>query len=65
MDYSNYVAVPAALSFIKSLGGVEAIQAHASHLLDWAQEMLAKAFGTETLPIPKEMEAPFMRCIGR
>ena len=64
MDYSNYLAAEGAISFVRSIGGIEALQAHTGPLLDWAQEMLAKALGTKTLPVPKTMEAPFMRLIG-
>ena len=65
MDYSNYLAAEGALSFARSFGGVSALQAHTGPILDWAQEMLAEALGTETLPVPKSMKAPFMRLIGR
>ncbi len=64
MDYSNYLAVPASLLFIKSIGGLAALHNHAIPMLDWAQDMLVKAFKTEALPAPKNMGAPYMRIIG-
>ena len=39
------------------------IPVYASSLLDQATEMLSKAWATEKFPIPKEMEAPFMRLV--
>lgn len=37
---------------------------HADELLTWAQKTLSEALGTKALPIPKNMEAPFMRVVG-
>ena len=64
-DYSNYFASSAAIEFYRGLGGREAILAHVTPLLDWAQEMLVEAFGTQKLPVPKSMEAPFLRVVGK
>ena len=65
IDYSNYLASEGAIAFNRSLGGTKAIQAYTDELLTWAQKMLAEAMGTEALPVPKSMEAPYMRCLGR
>ena len=65
VDYSNYLAVEGAIAFNRSLGGTRAIQAYADGILVWAQEMLVQALGTEALPVPRSMEAPYMRSLGK
>jgi len=42
----------------------ESLRMHADELLTWAQKTLSEALGTKALPIPKNMEAPFMRVVG-
>jgi hypothetical protein len=48
-----------------SLGGLDKVASYVVPLLEWAQEMLVQALGTEKLQMPKEMEAPFMKMIGK
>lgn len=64
MDQCNYLAAEAALDFYEEIGGLEAISGHVVPLLEWAQEMIAEALGTEKLRVPKSMEAPFMKLVG-
>ena len=52
------------MAFYKEIGGREAVLEYVTPLLEWAQDMLATAFNTEKLPIPKSMEAPFLRIVG-
>ena len=63
-DQSNQIAAGAAVDFYNAVGGVQAAQEYVGPLLDWAQNMIAEALGTEKLAVPKSMEAPFMRCVG-
>jgi len=63
IDHTPYICARAALKFYHSLGGYEAILSHTKPLLDWAQDMLYQALGTNKLPIPYNMQAPFMRVI--
>jgi hypothetical protein len=65
LDSTNYVCAEAAVDFYRSLGGREAIAGYVEPLLDWAQAMLAAALGTYRMPVPKTMEAPFMKVIGK
>ena len=63
IDHTPYICARAALKFYHSLGGYEAILNHTQPLLDWAQDMLCQALGTNKLPMPYNMQAPFMRVI--
>jgi len=63
MDQTSYLSCSAALDFYKRLGGRAALVDYAKPLLDWAQQMLCHALGTPVLPIPPNMQAPFMRVL--
>jgi len=63
-DNGNYLCAGKAVSFMREIGGVQACNEWAGQLLDWAADMLAAALGTQRLPVPKSMEAPYMRSIG-
>jgi len=63
MDQTSYLSCSAALEFYKRLGGRAALVDYAKPLLDWAQQMLCHALGTPVLPIPPNMQAPFMRVL--
>jgi len=65
MDNGNYLCASAGVKFMKEIGGTAVHTAWATELLDWAADMLAEALGTKRLSVPKSMEAPFMRCIGK
>jgi len=64
IDHTPYLCVKSALKFYSDLGGHSALMSHTQPLLDWAQDMLCQALGTSRLPIPRSMEAPFMRVLG-
>ena len=63
MDHTPFLCVRNGIKFYKELGGREAILAHVTPLLDWAQQMLCQAFNTNVLPIPPSMQAPYMRLL--
>ena len=64
IDHSNYICAPAGISFLRSIGGVDGLSASVGRLLEWAVEMLTEALGTHPMPVPKSMEAPYMRVVG-
>ncbi|PAA80766.1 hypothetical protein BOX15_Mlig016158g3 [Macrostomum lignano] len=64
-DTSSVCAVSEAVRFVKqSCGGLARIQAYCSRLADKASQHLATAWNSHKLPIPANMEAPFMRLIA-
>lgn len=48
-DYSSWCAMGAALDFRRMLGGEVRLQRYTSELAKWAGQMMAEAFGTETV----------------
>ena len=64
MDYSNYVALSAAIDYFEDLGGFDGVHSYVQPLLDWAQDMICTELDTSGLDIPKSMTAPYMRVIG-
>ena len=59
------IVTPAALDFYQALGGRAAIASYVEPLVEWAADMLAEALGTFRMQVPKSMEAPFMRLVGK
>ncbi|CAK9053027.1 unnamed protein product [Durusdinium trenchii] len=53
-DYSSWCAMGAALDFRRMLGGEVRLQRYTSELAKWAGQMMAEAFGTETV-VPVSM----------
>lgn len=53
IDYSGYCAVPAALAFVKSIGGFEAVRKYNFGLVIWAAYELAALWHTELLVEPR------------
>ncbi|CAE7241620.1 egt2 [Symbiodinium natans] len=53
-DYTSWCAMGAALDFRAMLGGEEKLQQYTSNLARWAGNMMADAFGTETV-VPGSM----------
>ena len=49
LDDTAFLAVPAAVEFIESVGGLNQVAAENHDLAGWAAEMLAAAWGTEML----------------
>ena len=47
LDDTSFLAVPAALAFVKEMGGAAAIAAHNHELAGWAATMLAERWNTE------------------
>jgi len=64
MDHTPYLSTRPALQFYRWLGGLPGLHAHVTPLLDWAEEMLCCALGTQPLPAPQSMKAPWMRVVG-
>ncbi|XP_021365491.1 probable L-cysteine desulfhydrase, chloroplastic [Mizuhopecten yessoensis] len=62
-DDCAYVTVPDALQFYDDLGGMTAITGHNSSLLDILTERMVTEWGTDKLPIPRDMEAPCLRMV--
>ena len=54
-----------ALDFYDALGGQSAIAAHAEKMLDFAEDLFCKSFGLKQSPIPKSLQAPYLRLIGK
>ena len=65
MDHTNMIVTPAALDFYQALGGRAAIASYVEPLIEWAADMLAEGLGTFRMQVPKSMEAPFMRLVGK
>ena len=62
---TRYLVNEAALDFYDALGGQSAIAAHAVKMLDFAEELFCKSFGLDPSPIPKDLQAPYLRLIGK
>ncbi|XP_033729509.1 hercynylcysteine sulfoxide lyase-like [Pecten maximus] len=62
-DDCAYIAVPDALKFYEDLGGMAAITGYTSSLLDHVTDRMVAEWGTDKLPIPRDMEAPCMKMI--
>ncbi|KAK3087724.1 hypothetical protein FSP39_009673 [Pinctada imbricata] len=62
-DDTPYTVVPHALQFYKRMGGVSRVREYNSDLLDKGVEMLCSSFDLRRFPIPKSMEAPYMRLL--
>ena len=65
LDKTNLIVTPAALDFYQALGGQAVIASYVEPLIEWAADMLAEALDTFRMQVPKSMEAPFMRIVGR
>lgn len=64
VDLSQFYLVDDSIRFFTSyLGDYAKIRAYNSSLADQAAEMLAQAWKTHKLQVPKDMEAPFMRLV--
>ena len=62
---TRYLVNEAALDFYDALGGQSAIAAHAEKMLDFAEDLFCKSFGLKPSPIPKNLQAPYLRLIGK
>jgi hypothetical protein len=63
-DNSAWFVIEDCIRFYENyLGGMSRIAAYNYDMLDRATKMLTNAWGTELLKQPKELDAPFMRCI--
>ncbi|XP_021360730.1 L-cysteine desulfhydrase-like isoform X2 [Mizuhopecten yessoensis] len=62
-DESCYNALPTAVAYIKSKGGLERISAYNTRLLQMASDHLISLWNTSKLLIPSSMEPPFLRLI--
>lgn len=60
---SWFVVVDCINMYEYKFGGMKAIQEYTSKLLDEAVKMLTTAWGTKSLEMPKELEAPYMRIV--
>jgi selenocysteine lyase/cysteine desulfurase len=63
-DKSSWFVIDDCIRFYETyLGGMSRIAAYNNEMLDRAIQMLTKAWDTELIKQPKELDAPFMRCI--
>ena len=63
-DLTRYLVNEDALDFYEALGGHEVISNHATKMLDFAEDLFCKSFGIKPSPIPKDLQAPYLRLIG-
>ena len=63
-DLTRYLVNEAGLDFYEELGGHDVISNHATKMLDFAEDLFCKSFGIKPSPIPKDLQAPYMRLIG-
>ena len=63
LDHTPYMVTKDAIAFYNDAGGMEKIVAYNSSIVDRAADMLAQKWCTRRFPIPKEMEAPFMKLV--
>lgn len=61
-DQTNFFAIPAAIDYHRSIG-FDALYENANVLLEYARKKLCEELGCEMYPVPKSMEAPFMRIV--
>ena len=54
-DHTAYLCTRTGLQFYSQSGGLPALLDHTQALLDWAAEMLAEAFRTEQLQVPRNV----------
>jgi hypothetical protein len=54
-----------ALEFYEEVGGQKAMAKHANEMLDFAENLFKKEFNVESMPIAKELRAPYMRIVGK
>ncbi|XP_041481946.1 putative L-cysteine desulfhydrase 1 isoform X4 [Lytechinus variegatus] len=62
-DSIPYYTVKHCINFLNYLGGLERVTAYNSELVQWAAEMLSKAWGTTWIELEENLRAPFMRLI--
>uniref|UniRef100_A0A1I8FNU1 Aminotran_5 domain-containing protein n=1 Tax=Macrostomum lignano TaxID=282301 RepID=A0A1I8FNU1_9PLAT len=63
-DTSSFYVIPEALKFVDEIcGGLDRVYEYCRSLADEASSYLAGFWGTDLLPLPAEMQAPFMRLI--
>ncbi|XP_014678348.1 PREDICTED: isopenicillin N epimerase-like isoform X2 [Priapulus caudatus] len=62
-DQTPYFSVPAAIRFYQEIGGWETVRNYCRPLADDVVDLLVKAWHTEKLPIPRELEAPCLRLV--
>ena len=62
---TRYLVNEEGLNFHKALGGQQAISEHAEKMLDFAEDLFCKSFGLKPSPIPKCLQAPYLRLIGK
>ncbi|XP_041370642.1 probable L-cysteine desulfhydrase, chloroplastic [Gigantopelta aegis] len=62
-DHTAEICGMHAVQFYQAIGGMDRILKYTTGLINEAQEYLVKLLNTESLPIPKSMEVPNMRCI--
>ena len=53
------------MKFHTALGGAKAIADYVSPMLDWAVSMLCEALEVKPYVLPKTMQAPLLRVIGK
>ncbi|XP_033115167.1 putative L-cysteine desulfhydrase 1 [Anneissia japonica] len=62
-DCTSMCIASAAIEFLEEIGGLDVITQHNTNLVDWAVEMLANAWKTKHLPVPRSLRAPFMSLV--
>lgn len=62
-DGTNYYSVETGLEYHKSIGGFDALNKNATHLLQYAEKRLIDELGCSAYPVPASMEAPFMKIV--
>lgn len=62
-DITNYLTVPTGLNYHKSIGSFDALNKNAKKLFEYVENRLVNELGCQHYPIPKSMEAPFMKIV--
>ncbi|XP_063966410.1 uncharacterized protein LOC135156804 [Lytechinus pictus] len=62
-DAIPYFTAKHCIHYLNYLGGLERVTAYNSNLVQWAAEMLAKAWNTTWIELDEELRAPYMRLI--
>ena len=62
---TRYLVTEEALDFYDAIGGQSVIGKHSEKMLDFAEDLLCKTFGLKPSPIPKSLQAPYLRLIGK